>query len=84
MSQVLKQKITLIGSSGLIGKHFLNQINKNDFQNVKAITRRKIENLENMNFITQSIHDFTDLKKMRNDLKTDVLVSALGLSLIHI
>ena len=78
MSSNLKHKITLIGSSGLIGTNFLEQIGPNDFQNVKAITRRKILNLENKDFIKQSVHDFSDLEKMRNDLKTDVLVSALG------
>jgi len=74
----LKQKITLIGSTGLIGTHFLEQISPDDFQNVNAITRRKIPNLENKDFIKQSIHDFPDLGKIRQDLKTDTLVSALG------
>ena len=74
----LKHKITLIGSSGLIGKNFLEQIGPDDFQYVKAITRRKILNLENKDFIKQSVYDFLDLEKMRQDLKTDVLVSALG------
>ena len=74
----LKHKITLIGSSGLIGTNFLEQIGPDDFQYVKAITRRKILNLENKDFIKQSVHDFSDLEKMRQDLKTDVLVNALG------
>ena len=78
MPSNLKHKITLIGSSGLIGTNFLEQIGPDDFQNVKAITRRKILNLENKDFIKQSVHDFSDLEKMRQDLKTDVLVSALG------
>ena len=73
-----KQKVTLIGSTGLIGKHFLEQICPDDFQNVKAITRREIPNLEKRDFIKQSIHDFSNLEKMRQDLKTDVLVNALG------
>ncbi len=81
MPSKLKQKITLIGSSGLIGTNFLEQIDPDDFQNVKAITRRKILNLKNKDFIKQSVHDFSDLEKMRNDLKTDVLVSALGTTL---
>jgi len=72
------KKITLIGSTGLIGTSFLEQISPNDFQNVKAITRRKIQNLENKNHIKQSFHDFSEPEKMRKDLKTDVLVSALG------
>ena len=78
MPSNLKHKITLIGSSGLIGTNFLEQIGPDDFQNVKAITRRKILNLKNKDFIKQSVHDFSDLEKMRQDLKTDVLVSALG------
>ena len=55
-----KNKITLIGSSGLVGTNFLEQIGPNDFQNVKAITRRKILNLKNKDFIKQSVHDFSD------------------------
>jgi len=78
MPNNLKQKITLIGSTGLIGIHFLEEIGPNDFQKVKAITRRKIPNLENKDFIKQSIHDFSELEKIRRDLKTDVLVNALG------
>ena len=78
MPNRLRQKITLIGSTGLIGTHFLEQISLNDFQNVKAITRRKIPNLEKKDFIKQSVHDFQDLEKMRQDLKTDILVNALG------
>ena len=73
MPNNLKQKITLIGSTGLIGTHFLEEISPDDFQNVKAITRRKIPNLENKDFIKQSVHDFSELEKMRQDLKTDVL-----------
>ena len=78
MPNRLKQKITLIGSTGLIGTHFLEEISPDDFQNVKAITRRKIPNLEKKDFIKQSVHDFQDLEKMRQDLKTDILVNALG------
>ena len=78
MPNNLKQKLTLIGSTGLIGTHFLEEISPDDIQNVKAITRRKIPNLENKDFIKQSVHDFSELEKMRQDLKTDVLVCALG------
>ena len=73
MPNDLKQKITLIGSTGLIGTHFLEEISPEDFQKVKAITRRRIPNLENKDCIKQSVHDFSDLEKMRQDLKTDVL-----------
>ena len=78
MPNKLKHKITLIGSTGLIGSHFLEEISSDDYQSVNAITRRRISNLGNKNFIKQSVHDFSDLEKMRTDLKTDVLVSALG------
>ena len=81
MPSNLKHKLTLIGSSGLVGTNFLEQIDPDDFQNVKAITRRKILNLKNKDFIKQSVHDFSDLEKMRHDLKTDILVSALGTTL---
>ena len=78
MPNNLKQKITLIGSTGLIGTHFLEEISPDDFEEVKAITRRRVPILENKEFIKQSVHDFSDLEKMRQDMKTDVLVSALG------
>jgi len=51
MPNKLKQKITLIGSTGLIGTHFLEEISPDDFQNVKAITLRKILNVGNKDFI---------------------------------
>ena len=78
MPNNLKNKITLIGSTGLIGTHFLEEISPDDFKDVNAITRRRIPNPENKDFIKQSVHDFSDLEKMRQDLKTDVLVSAFG------
>ena len=78
MTKNLKHKITLIGSTGLIGTHFIEEIDPDDFEVVTAITRRIIPNLENKDFIKQSVHDFLDLEKMRQYLKTDVIVSALG------
>jgi len=33
--------------------------------------------LDEKDFIKQSVHDFSNLEKMRKDLKTDVLVCAL-------
>ena len=74
----MEHKITLIGSTGLIGSHFLEGISKDDCQRVNAITRRSISNLGNKDFIKQLVHNFSDLGKMRQDMKTDVLVSALG------
>ncbi len=74
----MKKKITLIGSTGLIGSHFLKELSSDDFHKVNVITRRKIENLENKKYIKQSVQDFLDLEKIREDLKTDVLINALG------
>ena len=37
-----------------------------------------IPNLKKKAFIKQSVHDFSDLEKMRQDLKTDVLINVLG------
>ena len=73
----MQQKITLIGSTGLIGSNFLEVINNEDYQSVTAITRSRILNLDEKDFIKQSVHDFSNLEKMRKDLKTDVLVCAL-------
>ena len=78
MTNNLKNKITLIGSTGLIGAHFLEEIRPDDFQDVNAITRRRFTYPENKDFIKQSVHDFSDLEKMRQNLKTDVLISAFG------
>ena len=74
----MPSKINLIGSTGLIGLHFLESIREDDFPDVTAITRRKISNLADKHFIRQAINDFSDLESMRSDLKTDVLVSTLG------
>ncbi len=78
MTNNLKNKITLIGSTGLIGAHFLEEIRPDDFQDVNAITRRRFTYPENKDFIKQSVLDFSDLEKMRQNLKTDFLVSAFG------
>jgi len=78
MPNNLKKKVTLIGSTGLIGTHFLEEISPDDFQYVKAISRRKIPNLDKKHFIKQSVHNFSELEIMRQDLKTDILVTALG------
>ncbi len=57
----LKKKITLIGSTGLIGSHFLKGIESRDCHIINAITRQKISNLENKTFINQFVEDFSDL-----------------------
>ncbi len=74
----MPQKITVIGSTGLIGLQFLRSISEGEYEGVTAITRREITSLSDRSFIYQAIHDFSDLEKIRADLKTDVLVCALG------
>lgn len=74
----MAKSITVIGSTGLIGKQFLQNIEADDFQQVTAITRRKILDLQKKTFIKQVIHDFSDLESMRSDLRTDVLICTLG------
>ncbi|MCF7827129.1 MAG: NAD-dependent epimerase/dehydratase family protein [Candidatus Marinimicrobia bacterium] len=71
-------KIAVIGSTGLIGLEFLKSLAGGDYQEVTAITRREIPSLFGRPFIRQAIHDFSDLESMRSELKTDVLVCALG------
>ena len=58
-------KTTVICSTGLIGKHFLESISEGDFQNVIAVIRQTISSIENKNFIKQSIHDFSVLEMMK-------------------
>jgi len=74
----MAKSITLIGSTGLIGKQFLLDINEGDYGGVTAITRREMPDLTEKAFINQSIHDFSDLESIRPDMKTDVLVCTLG------
>ena len=69
MPNNLKHKITLIGSTGLIGTHFFEEIHPDDFEVVNAITRRRIPNIENKDFIKRSVHDFSDLEK--NETRPD-------------
>ncbi|MCF7808267.1 MAG: NAD-dependent epimerase/dehydratase family protein [Candidatus Marinimicrobia bacterium] len=74
----MSTKIAIIGSTGLIGNHFLKSIGKGDYQSVQAITRRPIPNLEGRPYIKQVIVDFSDLNQLRPALQADVLVCALG------
>lgn len=71
-------RIAIIGSTGLIGKHFLKSVGPGDYESVTAITRRSIQGLGDKHFIKQGIYDFSDLNLLRDDLKVDVLVCALG------
>ena len=70
--------LSVIGSTGLVGKQFLESISEGDYDQVVAITRRPIPSLKHQTFIKQAIHDFSDLKKMKDDLKADVLICAMG------
>ena len=49
----MEQKAILIGATGLIGSHFLNDLKDNDDLQIHAITRRKINHLEQKGFIGQ-------------------------------
>ena len=71
-------KITVIGSTGLIGKTFLESIADQSYAQVTAITRREIPALLDKNHIRQSIQNFSNPDELRSDLKSDVLVCALG------
>ncbi len=74
----MARSVTVIGSTGLIGKQFLESVSEGEFKQVTAISRREIPELMGKSFINQTIHDFSDLEAMRPDLKTDILVCALG------
>ncbi len=74
----MSQRIAVIGSTGLIGRQFLESIAEGDYEQVSAITRRPISSLKQKTFINQAIHDFSDLDQLREDLKTDVLICAMG------
>ena len=58
----MEQKAVLIGATGLIGSHFLDGLKDNDDLQIHAITRRKIDHLEQKGFIGQSVYDFKDLE----------------------
>lgn len=74
----MSTRITVIGSTGLIGSEFLRNVTEGEYESVTAITRREVDGLQGKMFIKQAIHDFNDLESMRSDLQTDVLVCALG------
>ena len=74
----MSSRIAVIGSTGLIGRHFLERIGPDDYAAVTAITRRPIKELEGHSHIMQAIHDFSDLELMRKDLQVDTLICSLG------
>ena len=71
-------KSILIGATCLIGSHFLDGLKGNDDLHIHAITRRKINHLEQKGFIGQSVYDFKDLEAIRPALKADTLISTFG------
>ena len=74
----MEQKAVLIGATGLIGSHFLDGLKYDDDLQIHAITRRKINHLEQKDFIGQSGYDFKDLVAIRPGVKTDILISTFG------
>ena len=74
----MEQKAVLIGATGLIGSHFLDGLKDNDDLQIHAITRRKINHLEQKGFVGQSVYDFKDLEAIRPILKADTLISTFG------
>ena len=72
------QKAVLIGATGLIGSHFLNDLKDNDDLQIHVITRRKIDHLEQKGFIGQSVYDLKDLQAIRPLIKADILISTFG------
>jgi uncharacterized protein YbjT (DUF2867 family) len=76
----MKLTANIIGATGLVGKSLLEQLLQNEhFEKVRIFVRRdsqiKHPKLE------QKIVDFTDSYSWENDLKGDVLFSALGTTL---
>ena len=74
----MEQLAVLIGATGLIGWHFLDGLKDDDDLQIRAITRRKIDHLEQKGFIGQSVYDFKDLEAIRSVLKADILISTFG------
>ena len=66
----MEQKAVLIGATGLIGSHFLDDLKDNDDLQIHAITRRKIDHLEQKGFIGQSVYDFKDLEAIQYSKQT--------------
>ena len=74
----MEQKAVLIGATGLTGSHFLDGLKDNNDLQIHAITRRKIDHLEQKGFTGQSVYDFEDLEAIRPVLKVDILISTFG------
>lgn len=71
-------KITLIGSTGLIGSEIIRQALADKSLTLTAITRKPLQEIENAENIVQVIHDFQDLSTLEPHLASDVFISALG------
>ncbi len=71
-------KITVIGSTGLIGHQVLSLAAADESMDVTAITRREISSLKDRAHIKQVIHNFEALDDLQGALTTDVFVCCLG------
>ena len=78
----MEQKAVLIGATGLIGSHFLDGLKDDDDLQIHAITRRKINHLEQKGFIGQSVYDFKDLEAIRPALKEKIEANAADLNFL--
>lgn len=71
--------VLVVGSTGLIGRTFLESIRKNKpHTNVVALTRRKIEYPENAHNIKQRVVDFDRLNDYKDVLAATTTFCALG------
>ena len=73
-----KTRITLVGSTGLIGKQFLELAMVEADADITAITRRDIPGLKDSSQVRQVINSFEELESLRPHLKADVFVCSLG------
>jgi hypothetical protein len=62
----------------LIGSYYLDGLKGEDDLHIYAITRRKINHLEQRGFIGQSVYDLKDLETIKPALKADILISTFG------
>jgi uncharacterized protein YbjT (DUF2867 family) len=71
--------VLVVGSTGLIGRTFLETIRDDKFYtDVIALTRRKIESLHDADHISQHIVDFERLEDCKSELAAAATFCALG------
>ena len=71
--------VLVVGSTGLIGRAFVEAIRGNDaYRDVIALTRRNIPSLEHAGNIRPLIIDFQRLEDKRNELAAKAVFCALG------